>query len=364
MLGSLFKNILTSILLLMSLSLYAQPSHNVDLERVITEPYVNTICPNDSAHRARKGIIIIGDSGSVRACSPFAYNKTSLVRYANTVNTYRDTFGTDIRVFCMPIPTSAAFYLPDTSLEWSGDERKAINTMFAALNDSIQPVNIFTTLSQHVSEAIYSRTDHHWAPLGAYYAAKHFAHVAGVPFTTLDQYDTLSMPGYVGTMFMYSRDSMVIKSPEDFVYYMPRNAEYTTLYTNYKLDKKRKRVISKGQEHEGDFFLQNFVNPEKPGASYCVFGGGDSKLIKIRTNVGNGRRLIILKDSFGNALTAYLLSSFEEIHVVDCRYFTLNIVKYINDNGITDILFANNLTHAQNENTTNMYLQYLIQKDM
>ncbi|MBR1732421.1 MAG: hypothetical protein IJ729_01575, partial [Alloprevotella sp.] len=55
------------------------------------------------------------------------------------------------------------------------------------------------------------------------------------------------------------------------------------------------------------------------------------------------RRLIIIKDSFGNALPAHLFHSFEEVHVVDFRYFTKNMVRYVRENGITDVLFACNI---------------------
>lgn len=80
--------------------------------------------------------------------------------------------------------------------------------------------------------------------------------------------------------------------------------------------------------------------------AYSTFMGGDTKLTQVRTNVGNGRRLVILKDSYGNALPGYLFYSFEEIHVVDGRYFTHNMKRYVRENGITDILFANNIFQA------------------
>ena len=185
----------------------------------------------------------------------------------------------------------------------------------------------------------------------------HFAEVAGVPFPTLEEYDSVVIPDYVGTMYMYSKDIMIQQSPEDFIYYMPRHTEYTTYYINLKLDKKHHTVISEGEEHTNKFFLTSFTG----SGSYCVFGGGDYKIIRVATETHNGRKLLILKDSFGNALTGYLLNSFEEIHVVDCRYFGRNIIKYATEFGITDILFANNLSHASNENTYNMYLKYLVQ---
>ena len=336
-------------------SLAAQTGN--DNERHIDEPYINTVTANAHVHKARKGIMIIGDSGSVIAASPFGYNSVRLKDYASVANSYKETFGPNVNIYCMPIPLSSAYYTPDSALSWTSDQRNAINKLFAALNKSVQPVNIFTTLGQHASEHIYSRTDHHWAPLGAYYAAQHFAEVAQVPFLDLSHYDTVVHHDYIGTMFMYSKDSLVIKSPEDFVYYVPRDIEYTTYYVNLKIDKRHKNAITEGTEYTGRFFIPTFTG----ASSYCVFGGGDYKIIRVETSTNNGRRLLILKDSFGNALTGYLLASFEQIHVIDCRYFKRNLKKYVEQYNITDILFANNISHASMEVTCNSYRKYLIQ---
>ena len=68
---------------------------------------------------------------------------------------------------------------------------------------------------------------------------------------------------------------------------------------------------------------------------------------------------MILKDSYGNDLPGYLFASFSEIHVVDYRYFRKNIVDYAHNNGITDVLFANNLIHASMNNTYETYLKLI-----
>ena len=90
--------------------------------------------------------------------------------------------------------------------------------------------------------------------------------------------------------------------------------------------------------------------------------GGDSKITQVRTSTKNGRRLIILKDSFGNMLPGYLFYSFEEIHVIDGRYFTKDMVAYVNENKITDILFANNIFSAYSNSTCNKYRRFINQQ--
>ena len=90
--------------------------------------------------------------------------------------------------------------------------------------------------------------------------------------------------------------------------------------------------------------------------------GGDTNTTSVTTSTRNGRHLLILKDSYGNALPSCLFSSFEEIHVVDCRYFLQNMADFVDNHAITDILFANNLIHASMAKTSQAYERYLTQK--
>ena len=166
------------------------------------------------------------------------------------------------------------------------------------------------------------------------------------------------MRNYVGSMARFSRDAAVKRSPETFVYYVPRDSSYTTTMTVYTLDKGRKRVVSQSEPQTANFFR---TYKDGSGAAYCTFMGGDDRTVAVRTNTANHRRLLILKDSYGNALPPYLFGSFEEVHVADCRYFTPNVVDYVRRNGITDVLFANNLIHASMPKTVQSYMKYLEQ---
>ncbi|MDE6343820.1 MAG: hypothetical protein K2L69_03700 [Muribaculaceae bacterium] len=318
--------------------------------------YINRVNPDAPFRRARRGILVVGGGDTIRAMEPFSGPDANLVRYASTVNTYSRAFGDSVTVYCMPIPTQAAYYCPEDAEEHTQDQYRAVKRIFSELEPQVVPVDIFPVLGDHAAEPIYLRTDHHWAPLGAYYAAQEFALAALVPFVTIDKFDVHEVPGFVGTMYGFSRDARIRKAPETFVYYTPRDTRYDTYYVNYRLDRRRKNVISASEESAGPFFI-----PAKGVATYCTFMGGDNKLVRVETGADNGRRLVILKDSYGNALPSCLFNSFEEIHVIDCRYFPLNIVAYIQDHAITDVLFANNMIHATMLHTCDTYDSYLTQ---
>ena len=55
--------------------------------------------------------------------------------------------------------------------------------------------------------------------------------------------------------------------------------------------------------------------------------------------------------------------SFDEVHVVDFRYFNKNMRKYVRDHGITDICLVVNIYNAYSPRTGQKLLQYLGQGD-
>lgn len=317
-----------------------------------------------NVRRARRGIILVDTGMVVRAIEPYRGNPDNGIGYADVINRYKQTFP-HVNVYCMVIPNAVAFYCPDSVQSWTCAERPAINDILSRLSADVHAVDIYDTLQAHASEPIYSRTDHHWAPLGAYYAAKHFAQVGGLDFKDLTAYEPRTIRNYVGSMYIFSRDKAVKDAPEDFVYYVPRDSDFTATHITYKRQSKKvgrrrwKRFLT-ASEPEPFSFFRNYEDGD--GNAYCTFMGGDTNTTSITTAIRNNRRLLILKDSYGNALPPYLFSSFEEIHVVDCRYFLQNMVDFVNSHAITDILFANNLIHASMAKTSQAYERYLTQK--
>ena len=312
-----------------------------------------------TAKIANAGILIVGSGDKVRALMAFGGSAKGGVAYANVANEYKKTFGSGVNVYCMVIPTAIEYYCPERARRRTQKQWRTINNIHSHLSPDVLAVDVYTSLGKHADEDIYLRTDHHWAPLGAFYAAKEFARVAQVPFRELDSYTRKVVHGFVGSMYGYSNDIAIKNAPEDFVYYVPKDIKYTVTYTNYTIDEDY-HVTGIGKPYRGPFF---YHYRDGSGGAYSTFMGSDAKITRIATPTKNGRRVLILKDSFGNALPGYLFFSFEEVHVVDTRYFTKNMVEYVHDNNITDILFANNIFNAYNPKFCRRYLKFLTQEN-
>lgn len=313
---------------------------------------------DENAKIINAGIIIVGQVPTVRALMAYGGDANGGKGYAKAANLYKETLP-DVNVYCMVIPTSVEYYCPEQVRKRTRPELPTIQTVIDNLSPDVKPVNIYETLGIHADEDIFLRTDHHWAPLGAFYAAKKFAKVAGVPFRDLDSYEQRVVHGYVGSMYGYSQDLSIKQSPEDFVYYVPKDVEYQTTYINYTINSNY-QVIGEERPVKSRFF---FHYKDGNGGAYCTFMGGDTKLTQVHTSTNNGRRVLILKDSFGNAIPGYLFYSFEEVHVVDMRYFTKNMVEYVNEHRITDILFANNVFNAYSSTIYGKYAKFLTQSN-
>lgn len=324
-----------------------QGNHEID-------PVEQEVNEDDAVNITNNGIAVVGTRALMLYGGSFSVGES----YAQVINKYKEALGDDVNVYSMIIPTSCEFYSPPSVKIYCGSELDNINHVIEYLRDDVKAVDVYTPLAAHTDEEIYLRTDHHWAALGAYYAAQEFAKTAGVPFADISEYEQRVVHDYVGTMYGYSGDIVLKNNPEDFYYYVPQNVKYTTTYYDYILEEGN--IVGMNAPYEANFFIKY---GDGNGMAYCTYMGGDAKIVKVSTDAGTGRKLAIFKDSYGNALPQFLMGSFDEIYVIDMRYFTHNAIDYLTENGITDVLFANNAFHAATASTVRYYENFLTQKD-
>ncbi|MCM1167197.1 MAG: DHHW family protein [Ruminococcus sp.] len=278
-----------------------------------------------------RGLVLFGGS--------YSYGK----HYAETLNEYKNRLGGSVNVFSMVVPSAVSFYLPEKYSDMSASEWDHIDYINSLL-DGVIPVDAYSAIAEHTDEDIYLRTDNHWQSLGAYYAAREFAETALVDFPELngDNYEFISREGYVGTLYGYSNEDRRIKdNPETFTYYKPKT-EYTTDYYDYGLE----------YQYTGALMLD--TENLDVSSWYLVNMCGDMYTVHVKTAVKNSRKLLIVKDSYGDALPAFLTSSFEDIWVLDMRHFEKSVLELCETEGITDVLFTMNASSAAGGNEENL----------
>lgn len=264
------------------------------------------------------GIVVAG----TRGMEQYGGGVTNGAAYAGYINDFKAAVGDGVNVYSMPIPIASAFYAPAEYNTSVNNHIKTFDAIRNNLSDGVKDVNLLTALAPHVEEPLYACTDFHWNALGAYYASQEFARVAGLPFTDLSGFTQDSFSGYVGSLKRYA--PVLADNPEEFIWYVP-NQTYSVKYYD------RATFSSIASSTDSLFFA---------GESYSKFIGGDSFCVQIDTGVTNGRKLLYFKDSYGNALAPFLISSFEQVNIVDIRFYEFNIRDFIEENGITDVCFA------------------------
>ncbi len=295
----------------------------------------------DAEWNVENGVVVVYQDGHYRGLEMFGGGSGNA--YVDALNDLRTKLDGNIKIYSMIAPLASEYYTPANCTEFTQNQKEYFDDIAARLDSGITSIDIDSVLAKHTEEPIYCRTDHHWMPLGAYYATQTFAKAAGVDFKELSTFKPVTIEGFVGTMYAFSGGDINIKNdPEDFIYYVPDNYDQvkTDFYdTSFNFD------------YTGSYFKE--VGDPQSNA-YLTFFGGDEQIVKVRTNVKNGRKLIVIKDSYGNAEPGFLMNSFEEIYIVDMRYFNLNLVDFINKMGITDVLFTMVTYSAFGDNSYNL----------
>lgn len=279
--------------------------------------------PDSYREDGESGIKVIGRNGHYQGLMGCWGTLENCDRYAAAVNKAAAALP-EVNVYNMVIPTCSDFYVPDDITSFTASQKEKIDHVAGAL-ENVTNVDVYSAISAHTDEYIFTRTDYHWQPLGGYYAAEAFAKTAGLEgFAPLSDYKEVTKEGYVGSLGMYC--PILKTDPEPFTMYIsPNNDNLKTTYYNTAFE----------NGTEGNLF----VSPDA-GAFYCSFLGADNLIAKIETDCTNGKTLVVMKESYGNALIPFLTQSYQTIYVCDVRYFDLNTIDFCKDVGADDLLFA------------------------
>ncbi|MGN1121335.1 MAG: DHHW family protein [Eubacteriales bacterium] len=275
----------------------------------------------------RGSLFVIGDT----ALEIFYGNEKVSEDYAKVINKYAELLGSGVTVYDMIVPNHFEFGLPQKYKGQIGrDEKPFIDLVGDRLDDSVVFVEIYDTLKEHYGkgEYLYFRTDHHWTGLGAYRAYEKFCEYAGFTPVSLDSYEKRTSTGFLGTLYNSCLDKNLAANPDTVEYYVT-DLPYVQTNTN----------------KDGSTYRGTLISEYSDGRTngYLTFMGGDIPLATIQTENENGRKIIVFKESYGNAFVPFLVPHYETVYVADIRSFPYNAIDFIRENGITDVLFVNNI---------------------
>lgn len=211
------------------------------------------------------------------------------------------------------------------------DDLKKIREMEGG---SITDIDVTDGLRQHAEEEIYYKTDHHWTSLGARYAFEEAAGVMGIENVESEYIIHTVASDFQGTLASKSG----YHGSEDLVQvYQPKNQEvdYVVSY------------VEEGEKSTSIYDSTSLKEKDK----YTVFFGGNHARIDIGTTQQERKNLLIFKDSYANCFVQFLLPYYQNIIMVDPRYYYENVDSLVESYGITDILFLYNVNTFVTDNS-------------
>ena len=268
----------------------------------------------------------------------FGSTEEKAATYANTINGFADKLGSKIKVYDMVIPNHTEMGLPQRlkdSDAGSGSQAENIKNIYSRLSDKVTPINCYNYLAEHNDEYIYYGSDHHWTGLGAYYAYSAFAKSTNQEPLSLDDCTENKVEGFTGSFYnSYSGlDSDTVHYWE-FPYDVSMEITYGDGTT--------------GGAYDSPYYQYAVSGPN----TYGVFLMGDNAKTVLKSsspNAGEGKKIAIIKESYGNALAPYFTYNYEEVHVIDFRHYTGNLATYCSENGIDEVLFLNGVMSANTQ---------------
>lgn len=269
--------------------------------------------------------VFIGDDGYLITDYEKPSRTKNLIQVLNSFKIRNN----HVNMNLMLIPTSVSVNkkrLPAYASPY--DELKTINYIYDNVNFS--SINVYDTLLENNDiYPTYYKLDHHYTSYGAYYVYLEYCEQNNLECLSINDYNIEAVTNdFKGTLYskvnFYSKpDTIHIFTPKDG---QDLKVEYISLDD----------VITRDSLYE----YQYLEKKDK----YSIFLNGNNPLVKITNNKNrNGKKLLVIKDSFANALIPFLTYNYSEVHVIDPRYYKLSISEYIDKSNITDVLFLYNI---------------------
>ena len=189
-------------------------------------------------------------------------------------------------------------------------------------------------LKNQKDEYIYYRTDHHQTTKGGYAVYNALSQTLGyTPYKETD-FDIRSVTDkFLGTT--WSKAMISKKNADTITEYTLKNGPSFTVDFPYE-----------NKKSDSLYFPSHLDEKDK----YAYFLDGNHGLEVIESSQKNGKQLMVIKDSYAHDIVPFLANHYEKIHMVDLRYFNTDILEYLFENNIKEILGLYSLSGFLSDN--------------
>ncbi len=272
---------------------------------------------------------------------------TTAKNYAAVLNSISSSVSDSVNVYAAVIPTNTEIGLEGV-LQGSNPQKMNLEVINSSLSDRVRYIDVYSVLSAHKNEYVYFRTDPCITSLGGYYTYREIAETAGFDNKNIYSLDTLSeksgvIPRFEGEYLARTSDAKKQPHGNQELFNNADTIEYYKLpvhYNCYSID-----PVTGGRV-ETDLFSETDIPADDP---LSVFPAKDTKLLYIE-NIQNSstKKLLIIKDHVAEPVIGYLVPQYTQVHIADASLYSGDLLSYINENEITDVLFINGIDDANN----------------
>lgn len=216
------------------------------------------------------------------------------------------------------------------------DQAKYIDQVQKAMKD-YNFVDVRDTLMDRNDEYIYYKTDHHWTSAGACLAYDVWSERTGGEAETEDGL----VKNVVSDKFRGSLYSKILDADsaydEIWTYGLQKDEAFGSKDCTVTIDEKQQ--------------LDSIYDDEKlqEKDKYAYFLGGNYGQVHIQNqkaaSKAKGKNILIIKDSFANSFVPFVTQDYENIYMVDLRYYNGDMKAYLQEHEITDVLVLYNISN-------------------
>lgn len=239
----------------------------------------------------------------------------------------------DIPVDLMVVP-SAGFIYEDTIKGIKNDytDDEAIKSIYASAKGIANYIDTCSAFSKSENkEALYYLTDHHWTSFGAYTAYANYMNVLNKAYPAQNEFTVETYGGFYGSN--HSRAGLWLY-PSENVELWKNDTEFTVVSD------------SDNKVHNGLFYEERLEELDK----YTVYLNGNHAKVSIDNPDAKGQgKLLVIRDSYANCLGTFLANSYENVTLVDLRYYHKPVSELVSEGGFTNVLICYSLSNFMSD---------------